>query len=72
MRQTVAARRLRPGRIAVVWIDAIQAAWIVELALRTAGHTTVMIRSAQELAGFDASTSSRWSPWRPGSTRSRP
>ncbi|HTX48106.1 MAG TPA: class I adenylate-forming enzyme family protein [Caulobacteraceae bacterium] len=41
---------LRPGGVAVVWIDHILVSWLVDLALRSLGHTTLSIRSASELS----------------------
>src|SRR5690348_18032670 len=47
---------LAPGRAAVVRIDTIAAAWVVDLALRSAGLTTVAIRADDDfssLGGLD-------------------
>lgn len=58
---TAARRRVRAwglpdGGVVVLWIDNIQAGWVIALALRTAGHTTAMIRSAGELEQFTGVT----------------
>ncbi len=52
MRGELAARGLRPGGVAVVWIHSILLSWVVNLGLRTLGLTTVSIRSAAEFEGF--------------------
>jgi acyl-coenzyme A synthetase/AMP-(fatty) acid ligase len=49
MRGSLAARGLPEDGVAVVFIDVILVAWIVDLALRSLGLTTVAIRAAGEL-----------------------
>jgi acyl-coenzyme A synthetase/AMP-(fatty) acid ligase len=41
---------LRPGGVAVIWIDHILVSWLADLALRSLGHTTLSIRSLAELS----------------------
>lgn len=41
---------LRPGGVAVIWIDHILVSWLADLALRGLGHTTLAIRSPAELS----------------------
>jgi acyl-CoA synthetase (AMP-forming)/AMP-acid ligase II len=50
VRRRIAAAGLRPGGVAVVWIDSLRVAWPVDLALRTLGLTTVSVRDAAGIA----------------------
>jgi acyl-coenzyme A synthetase/AMP-(fatty) acid ligase len=52
MRRKLATHGLRPGGVVVVWIYSARVSWVVNLALRTLGLTTVSIRSPAEFAGF--------------------
>jgi acyl-coenzyme A synthetase/AMP-(fatty) acid ligase len=53
MRRRLATYGLRPGGVVVVWINSTLASWVVNLALRTLGMTTVSIRTAAEFSGFN-------------------
>jgi len=53
MRRRLAACELRPGGVVVVWIHSTLTSWIVNLALRSLGMTTVSIRTPAEFASFD-------------------
>ena len=50
VRRRLAASALRPGGVAVVWIDSLQLAWPVDLALRSLGLTTVSVWDAAGIA----------------------
>ena len=53
MRRKLATYGLRPGGVVVVWIYSAKVSWVVNLALRTLGLTTVSIRGPGEFAGFN-------------------
>lgn len=52
MRRKLESHGLRPGGVAVIWIYSTLVSWIVTLALRGLGVTTVSIRSPAEVASF--------------------
>src|SRR5579863_2376843 len=52
MRARLRSEGLRPGGVVVVRIDNIMAAWIVDLASRDLGLTTVAIRADQDFASL--------------------
>jgi len=52
MRRKLAAYGLKPGGVVVIWIYSTHVSWIVTLALRGLGLTTVSIRTPAELASF--------------------
>jgi acyl-coenzyme A synthetase/AMP-(fatty) acid ligase len=52
-RRTLAAHGLKPGGVVVVWIHSTLVSWIVNLALRGLGLTTVSIRTPAEFSGFN-------------------
>jgi acyl-coenzyme A synthetase/AMP-(fatty) acid ligase len=53
MRHKLATYDLPPG-VAVLWIHSALTSWVVNLALRSLGVTTVSIRTPAEFAGFDS------------------
>jgi acyl-coenzyme A synthetase/AMP-(fatty) acid ligase len=52
MRRRLSGYGLRPGGVAVLWIYSGRTGWVVNLALRSLGLTTVSIRGPAEFAGF--------------------
>jgi acyl-coenzyme A synthetase/AMP-(fatty) acid ligase len=53
MRHRLASCGLKPGGVVVVWIHSTLTSWIVNLALRGLGLTTVSIRTPAEFSGFN-------------------
>jgi len=51
MRRQLAELGLRPGGVAVVWVDNILASWVLNLALRGDGFRTMSVRTAAEIDG---------------------